>query len=62
MTKQATIETDRGTLEAELFEKDAPKSFHVEPGGLVPRVHRDGAASVVEMPPLAVHAMLIGEY
>jgi peptidyl-prolyl cis-trans isomerase B (cyclophilin B) len=26
MTKQATIETDRGTLEAELFEKDAPKT------------------------------------
>jgi peptidyl-prolyl cis-trans isomerase B (cyclophilin B) len=26
MTKQATIETDRGTLQADLFEKDAPKT------------------------------------
>ena len=26
MTKQATIETDRGTLIADLFEKDAPKT------------------------------------
>lgn len=26
MTKQATIETDRGTLLADLFEKDAPKT------------------------------------
>lgn len=43
------------------FGKDAPKTFHVEPGGLAPRVTRDGLAAVVELPPLGVHAMLVGE-
>lgn len=44
------------------FDRNAPKSFHVEPGGLVPKVHRDGLATVVELPPLNIHALLIGEF
>ena len=44
------------------FEMDARQSFHVEPGRLTPRAERDGAAVVVELPPLERHAMLIGEY
>jgi len=43
------------------FERDVPKRFHVEPGGREPRVRKDGAATVVELPPLELHAMLVGE-
>ncbi len=44
------------------FEEDAPKSFHVEPGGLAPKVQREGAVVSVELPALERHSMLIGEY
>ncbi len=44
------------------FERDVPKRFHVEPGGAEPRVRKDGSATVVELPPLELHAMLIGEW
>ena len=44
------------------FEKDVPRRFHVEPGGFEPTVHKDGAATVVELPPLDVHALLVGEW
>jgi type 1 glutamine amidotransferase len=43
------------------FEEDVPKSFHVEPGGLVPRIQRADKATIVEMPPLEIHSMLVGE-
>ncbi len=44
------------------FLRDAPRSFHVEPGNREPRVRRMGTTTVVEVPPLDVHAMLVGEY
>ncbi len=44
------------------FEEDAPKSFHVEPGGLAPKIQREGAVVNVELPPLDRHCMLTGEY
>jgi hypothetical protein len=44
------------------FEGEIPKSFHVEPGNLVPRVTREDKAAVVELPPLEVHSMLVGEF
>jgi hypothetical protein len=43
------------------FEGPAPSRFHVEPGGLSPAVRREGTTTVVEVPPLEVHAMLVGE-
>lgn len=44
------------------FRKDAPKSFHFEPGGREVKVRREGEATAVEVPPLEVHGMLVGEY
>lgn len=44
------------------FEKEAPKRFHVEPDGVEPKVTRDRAATVVELPPLDLHALLVGEW
>lgn len=38
-----------------------PGRIHVEPGGVEPAVRRVGDERVVEMPPLAIHAMLIVE-
>jgi hypothetical protein len=43
-------------------EGDVPKSFHIEPGNLSPRVQRNDNATVVELPPLEIHALLVGEY
>jgi hypothetical protein len=43
------------------FEGIAPTRFHVEPGGVVPRVRHEGTATVVDLPPLALHAMLVAE-
>jgi hypothetical protein len=44
------------------FEPDAPRSFHVEPGGLVPKTRREEGAVVVEVPPLERHVLLVGEF
>jgi len=44
------------------FEKDVPKRFHVEPGGVEPTVTKDGTATLVELPPLDLHALLVGEW
>jgi len=44
------------------FEKEVPTRFHVEPGGQEPRARKDGSATVVELPPLELHAMLVGEW
>jgi hypothetical protein len=44
------------------FEKDVPKRFHVEPDGVEPKVTKDGTATVVELPPLDLHAMLVGDW
>jgi hypothetical protein len=43
------------------FTKDAPKTFHVEPGNREAKARRDGGATVVELPPLEIHQMLVGE-
>jgi hypothetical protein len=43
------------------FSNPAPTSFHGEPGGIAPAVRRQGDATIVELPPLEVHAMLVGE-
>lgn len=44
------------------FTGAVPKKFHVEPGGLVPKVAREGTSAVVELPPLEIHALLVGEF
>ena len=44
------------------FEKDAPKRFHVEPGGVEPKVRKEDTATIVELPPLEMHALLVGEW
>jgi hypothetical protein len=43
------------------FTGPTPRRFHVEPGALKPVVRKEKGATVVEIPPLAVHAMLVGE-
>jgi hypothetical protein len=44
------------------FEKDVPKRLHVEPGGTELTMRKDGKASIVELPPLERHYMLVGEW
>jgi hypothetical protein len=44
------------------FAKDAPKRFRCEPGGREVQVRRDGEATIVQLPPLEIHAMLVGEF
>jgi hypothetical protein len=44
------------------FPKDAPKTFHSEPGNRVLESRQDDGQTVVTLPPLEIHAMLIGEY
>ena len=43
------------------FEGRRPGRLHVEPGGIVPPARQDRGAMVVEMPPLAIHLMLVAE-
>ena len=44
------------------FAKDAPKRFRCEPGGREVQVRRDGDAAIVQLPPLEIHSMLVGEF
>jgi hypothetical protein len=44
------------------FSANVPRSFHLEPGNRAVRVQRREDFTVVELPPLEVHAMLVGEY
>ncbi len=44
------------------FPKDAPKRFHWEPDGGKIEVRSDGQATIVRLPPLKIHAMLVGEF
>ncbi len=44
------------------FHKDAPKRFLSEPGGQAVQVRREGETTIVLVPPLDIHAMLVGEY
>jgi hypothetical protein len=43
------------------FHTDAPKRFRGEPGGRAVKVRNDGGTTVVEVPPVQVHLMLVGE-
>ena len=43
------------------FREKAPKRFRVEPGGLAVQVRKEGGETVVELTPLDLHAMLVGE-
>jgi hypothetical protein len=43
------------------FAGDIPSRCHLEPGGTELRVVREGADAVVTVPPLAIHAMVVGE-
>jgi len=44
------------------FTGDVPRSFHLEPGNRTVAARREGDITVVEIPPLQIHAMLVGEY
>jgi hypothetical protein len=44
------------------FHRNVPKSVHLEPGNHALRIRREGAVTVVEIPPLDIHAMVVGEY
>jgi hypothetical protein len=44
------------------FTRDIPERFHCEPGGRPVQVRQEGKNTIVRMPPLDVHAMLVGEY
>ncbi len=44
------------------FRKDAPKRFRLEPGGVRVEARKDGGDTVVALPPVEIHVMLIGEY
>jgi hypothetical protein len=43
------------------FRKDVPKTFHCEPGGRVVQPRREGESTIVEVPPLEIHQVLVGE-
>src|SRR5205085_6811945 len=44
------------------FERDLPARVHLEPGGQELPLRRDGPAAYVEVPPLEIHALVVGEY
>jgi hypothetical protein len=44
------------------FEGKAPRRFHLEPGHHALRAEKTGGASVVTLPPLERHLMLVAEY
>jgi hypothetical protein len=43
------------------FAIDAPKRFHLEPGNIPLKAIEKGNGAVVELPPLELHAILVGE-
>jgi hypothetical protein len=43
------------------FERDVPRRVHLEPGGRQLPVRREGSVSYVEVPPLEIHALVVGE-
>ena len=44
------------------FSKDAPKSFHLEPGNQPVKVRREGEVALVLVPRLEIHTILVGEF
>lgn len=43
------------------FRQHVPKQLHLEPGGKVLEARRDGNDTIVSLPPLKIHSMLVGE-
>jgi len=43
------------------FAGQVPKRLRVEPGGTVLSLRQEGASWVAELPPLAIHALLVAE-
>ena len=41
---------------------DVPRTFLCEPGGRAVKVRREKGETVVEVPPLEIHSLLVGEY
>jgi hypothetical protein len=39
-----------------------PRSLHLEPGGRAVELKREKGVAVAEVPPLELHALLVGEY
>lgn len=44
------------------FSNPSPRSFHIEPGNVIPKVERAGEEVIVEVPPLGIHSMIVGEW
>jgi hypothetical protein len=44
------------------FTEHVPRSLHLEPGNRTVIMRREGHNTVFEIPPLQIHAMLVGEY
>lgn len=44
------------------FAKDAPRRFRCEPGGREVQARREGEAVIVQLPPLEIHSILVGEF
>jgi hypothetical protein len=49
-------------LPAKRFNEQAPMLFHVEPGRRSVRARKEAGVTTVELPPLTMHALLVGEY
>lgn len=43
------------------FRGNAWKRFHVEPGNMAVQTIREGDETLVNLPPLEIHSMLVGE-
>lgn len=44
------------------FAKDAPKRFRCESSGHEVQARREGEATIVRLPPLEIHSILVGEF
>jgi hypothetical protein len=44
------------------FEKEAPRRVRVEPGAVVPLVQRNAGHTLVTLPPLEIHSLLVAEF
>ncbi len=44
-----------------IVRKDAPKKFRFEPGGQELQARREGEATIVALPPLSIHGVVVGE-
>ncbi len=44
------------------FTREVPRRFHYEPGNRAVQVRQEGTTVLVRMPPLEIHALLVGDY